>query len=294
MPKIDLSNPKRIRVEIDIIEGPRYRLGTIDFKGDVLTTRENLFKALKIRRGDFFRNSEVRKDVNTLTELFANKGYAYVEINPAPSVDAKTLTVDLTFEVEKKARVSFEKIRIIGNTKSRDKVVRRELRVAEGELYNATALNISRARLKRTGYFKEVDFASSRGSAEDKVNLDVKVEEAPTGALSFGLGYSSIDKIIGTAMVSDRNLFGLGYFGTLRVALGSRTKNVRFSFTDPYFLGYRYSAGTDIYYETRQFNTYNYKIKGADVRFGKEIVQGLRADLMYKLETVKATEILRV
>ena len=98
-----------------------------------------------------------------------------------PPIDPKTLTVDLTFEIEKKRRVSFEKIQIIGNTKSRDKVVRREILVAEGELYNATALNRSRDRLKRTGYFKEVDFGTSRGSTDDKVNLDVKVEEAPTG-----------------------------------------------------------------------------------------------------------------
>ena len=286
-PKIDLRNPKRIRIEIDITEGPRYRLRTVDFKGDILTTREDLFKALRIRRGDFFRNSEVRKDVNILTELFANKGYAYVEINPVPSVDPKTLTVDVTFEIEKKTRVSFEKIQIIGNTKTRDKVVRRELRVSEGELYNATGLNVSRDRLKRTGYFKEVDFASSRGSTEDQVNLDAKVEEAPTGALSFGVGYSSIDKVIGSASISDRNLFGLGYSGSLKFALGALTKNVRLSLTDPYFLGYPYAVGTDIYYETREFDTYSYKIKGADIRFGKELTQNLRADLTYKLETVK-------
>jgi outer membrane protein insertion porin family len=290
-PKIDLRNPKRIRIEIEVAEGPQYRIGTIDIKGDLLTTKEALFKALTLKRNDIYRNSEVRKNVNILTEIFANKGYAYVEINQDPSIDPKKLTVDLTFEIEKKRRVSFEKIQIIGNTKSRDKVVRREVLVAEGELYNATALNRSRDRLKRTGYFKEVDFASSRGSTDDKINLDVKVEEAPTGALTFGVGYSSLDKVVGSASISDRNLFGLGYFGALRFALGRLSKNLRFSLTDPYFLGTRYSAGTDLYYETRTFSTYSYQIEGADIRSGRELAPGIRADLMYKLETIRVYNI---
>jgi outer membrane protein insertion porin family len=290
-PKIDLRDPKRIRIEIDITEGPLYRIGTIDFKGDVLTTKEDLFKALKVKRGDVYRNSEVRRDVGSLTEIFANKGYAYVEINPEPSIDAKTLLVNITFEIEKKSRVFLEKIRITGNSKSRDKVVRREILMAEGELYNASALNRSRDRLKKTGYFKEVDFAASRGSADDKMNLDLKVEEAPTGALSFGIGYSSLDKVIGSAQVSDRNLFGLGYFGSLRFALGKLTRNLRFSFTDPYFLGYRYAVGTDLYYETRKFTTYSYKVTGGDIRVGKDLTQKIRADLMYKLETVDVFDV---
>ena len=290
-PKIDLRDPKRIRIEIDITEGPLFHVGTVDFKGDLLTTKSDLFKVLTIKRGDPYRNSEVRKDINTLTEKFANQGYAYVDITPDPSIDPRTQIVNLTFEIEKKKQVSFEKIRISGNTKTRDKVVRRELLVSEGELYNATDLNISRDRLKRTGYFKEVDFTTSRGSTDDKVNLDAKVEEAPSGALSFGIGYSSLDKIVGTASISDKNLLGLGYFGSLKFALGRISRNVRFSFTDPYFLGYRLSAGTDLYSESREFDTYKYKVTGGDIRFGKELTPILRAELMYKLETVKVSDV---
>lgn len=290
-PKIDLGDSKRIRIEIEITEGPLYHIGTIDFKGDVLTTKEDLFKTLTLKRGDVYRNSEVRKDVNLLTAKFANQGYAYTDVNPEPSVDPKNRMVSLTFEIEKKKRVSFEKIQVFGNTKSRDMVVRRELLVSEGELYNATDLNLSRDRLKRTGYFKEVDFTTSRGTTEDKINLDVKVEEAPTGALSFGVGYSSLDKIVGSASVSDRNLFGLGYAASLRFALGRISRNLRFSFTDPYFLGYRYSAGIDLYNEGREFTTYKYQITGGDLRFGKELTPKIRADLTYKLETVKVTDV---
>ena len=286
-PKLDLSNPKKIRIEIEIVEGPQYRLGNIDFKGDLLTTREDLFKTIKLKRNDVYSNTAIRKDVNALTEKFANQGYAYVEINPETSTDNKNLVVHLTFDIEKKKRVSYEKIQVVGNTKTRDKVIRRELQVAEGELYSAAGMNKSRDRLKRTGFFKEVDFTTSRGSNEEKINLDLKVEEAPTGSLSFGIGYSSIESVVGTASLSDRNLFGLGYHGTLRFALGFKTQNVRLGFTDPYFLGYPFSAGIDLYHERVEiFDTYSYKITGGGLRFGKELTDKIRLDAMYKLETV--------
>ena len=118
-----------------------------------------------------------------------------------------------------------------------------------------------------------------------------KWRRLPPGALTFGAGYSSLDKVIGTASISDRNLFGLGYSAALRFALGRLSKNLRFSFTDPYFLGTRYSAGTDLYYETRTFSTYRIKSTGADIRSGKELAPGIRADLLYKLETVRVYDI---
>ncbi len=285
-PKIDFRDPKRIRIEIEIVEGPRYRFGNIDFKGNVLTTKEDLFKVLKIKRNDTYSMTAVRRDVGALTEKFANEGYAYVEVAPETSVDPKNLVVHLTFDIEKKRRVSFEKIQIVGNKKTRDKVIRRELRPAEGELYSVTGQNKSRDRLKRTGFFKEVEFTTSRGSTDDKINLDIKVEEAPTGALSFGMGYSSIEKVVGTASISDRNLFGLGYHGILRFSLGQLTRDIRLSFTDPYFLGYPYAAGFDLYNERRDWTTYSYKITGGDIRFGKELTETIRADMMYKLENV--------
>jgi outer membrane protein insertion porin family len=287
-PKIDLSNPKKIRIEIEVTEGSQYRVGNIGFKGDLLTTKEDLFKVLKLKRGAVYSNTAVRRDINTLTEKFANRGYAYVEINPETSSDNKNLLVHITYEIEKKKRVSYEKIQIVGNTKTRDKVIRRELRVAEGELYSATDMNKSRDRVKRTGYFKEADFTTSRGSTEEKINLDIKVEEAPTGAISFGIGYSSIESVVGTVSVSDKNLFGLGYSGVLKFSLGAYTQNFRLGFTDPYFLGFPYAAGFDLYREVNEYFTeYSYKIIGGDIRFGKELTDTIRINLMYKLENVK-------
>src|SRR4030043_317742 len=291
-PKIDLSNPKKIRIEIEIVEGPRYRLGNIDFKGDLLTTKEDLFRVLKLKRGAIFSNTAMRKDIIALTEKFANQGYAYVEIDPETSVDNKNLLVHVTFEIEKKKRVFYEKIQIVGNTKTRDKVIRRELRVAEGELYSAANMNKSRDRLKRTGYFKEVEFTTSRGSTEEKINLDIKAEEAPSGAISFGVGYSSIESVVGTASISDRNLFGLGYHGSLRFSLGFETQNFRLSFTDPYFLGYPFAGGIDLYHERVEiFDTYHYQITGGNLHFGKELTDKSRFDLVYKLEKINVYDV---
>jgi len=293
-PKIDLSDPKRIRIEIEISEGPQYRFGNIDLKGDILTSKEDLFKSVKIRRNEIFSNSALRRDVGALTAAFADRGYAFVEVAPETSVDRQNLLVHITYTIDKKKPVSLERIQIVGNTKTRDKVVRRELQVAEGELYSVTGLGLSRDRLKRTGYFKDIEFATSRGSADDKLNLNVKVEEAQTGALSFGVGYSSLYQAMIMASISDRNLFGLGYSGSLRANLGGEATDFRLSLTDPYFLDYPYSVGFDAYIENVEyFDDYNYDVKGFNIRVGKELTPIWRLDGMYKLEDVNIFDVTR-
>jgi len=291
-PKIDLQNPKRIRIEIDISEGPQYRIGDIDFKGDVLTTKEDLFREISIQRKDVYSNTAIQRDITTLTGVFANRGYAYVEISPETSVDSKRLLVHLTFLVEKQKKVFFEKIQIVGNTKTRDKVIRRELQFVEGELYSAAALNKSRDRLKRTGYFKEAEFATSRGSTDDRLNLDIKVEEAPTGSVSFGAGYSSLYKVSGTMAVSDRNLFGYGYYAVAKATLGTESSEYKLSFTDPYFLGSSYALGGDLYrQEVKAFETYAYRVTGGDIHLGKDLTESIRLDTQYKIEKVDVFDV---
>lgn len=291
-PRIDLSDPTRIKIEIEISEGPQYRVGEVDFKGDLLTTKEDLFKVIKIKRNQVYSNSALRRDVNALTEKFANQGYAYVEVEPETESDPKNLLVHVTFDIRKNKQVYYERIQVVGNTKTRDKVIRREVQFAEGELYSLTKMGKSRDRLKRTGFFKEVEFTTSRGTTDEKINLDIKVEEAPTGSLTFGIGYSSIEKVVGTASISDRNLFGLGYHGVLNFSLGAETSHFKLSFTDPYFLGYNYAVGVDGYYDTIEiFSSYKYKIMGGGLRVGREIAENIRIDGMYKLEKINVYDI---
>jgi outer membrane protein insertion porin family len=155
-------------------------------------------------------------------------------------------------------------------------------------------MNKSRDRLKRTGYFKEVDFTTSRGSTEEKINLDLKVEETPTGAITFGIGYSTLESVVGSASISDRNLWGLGYFVSLRFSLGFESQSAKLSFTDPYFLGSRYAAGFDLYHERIDYFTeYKYKITGGDLRLGRQLTDRLRIDAMYKYEIIDVYDVAR-
>lgn len=292
-PKVDLTDPKRIRIEIDISEGPQFHIGEVDFKGDVLTTKEQLFRVIQTKRNDVYSLSAVRRDVNTLTELFADRGYAYVDVTPEPSTDRANLLVNLTFVIEKKKRVSFERIQVTGNIKTRDKVIRRELLVSEGDLYNVTELNESQGRVRKLGFFKEVEFTTNRGTTDDKINLNIKVEEANTGSIAFGAGYSSLYKVVGSVSVADRNLFGMGYYALLRARMGTEGSNdFRLGFTDPYFMGYPYAVGFDLYHERVDiFDTYSYKVTGGDIRLGKELTPKWRLDGLYRLEQLDVFDV---
>jgi outer membrane protein insertion porin family len=143
------------------------------------------------------------------------------------------------------------------------------------------------------GFFKEVEFTTSRGTTDDKINLDIKVEEANTGAIALGAGYSSLYAVVASASISDRNLFGLGYNAMLRAKIGTGGYNdFRLTFTDPYFLGYPYSVGGDGYHERVDFfDTYSYEVTGGDVRVGKELTPKWMIDGMYKLETLDVFDV---
>jgi outer membrane protein insertion porin family len=287
-PEITISKDgKWIYVDITIHEGEQFKLGEVDFEGDILTTREDLLKRLSLKRGKVYRTSVVQKDVLKLTDFYADKGYAYVEITPLTSVDSENRIVHLTFDIRKGKKVYFEHISISGNTKTRDKVVRRELKVGEGDLYSSTALKRGRQKLRTTGYFNEVDFTTSKGTTDEKINVDIKVEEAPTGSVSFGAGYSTLEGVVGTAQLSERNLLGLGYAASLSGALGGETQRFRLSFTEPWLLGTPTTAGFSIYYdEIEYFTTYDSEVAGATIHFGRDITDYISASLMGRGERV--------
>jgi outer membrane protein insertion porin family len=287
-PKITISEDgKWIYIDITIHEGEQFKLGEIDFKGDILTTREDLLKRLSLKRGKVYRTSIVQKDILKLSDFYADKGYAYVEIIPLTSVDSGERLVRLTFDIRKGKEVYFEQITISGNTKTRDKVIRRELKVGEGDLFSSTALKRGRQKLRTTGYFKGVDLTTSKGTTDKKINVDIKVEEAPTGSLSFGAGFSTLEGVVGTAKLSERNLLGLGYSASLSAAFGGESQRLNLGFTDPWFLGTRTTAGLSIYYdEIEYFETYDSEVAGGNIRFGRYLTDYISASLTGKAERV--------
>jgi len=292
-PKITITKDgKSIYIDIKIHEGERFKVGKIDFRGDIITTRKDLFKQVSLKEGKVYRNSVVQKDIREITNFYGDKGYAYAEIVPLTSVDSEKRLVHITFDIHKGKKVFFDRITISGNTKTRDKVIRRELKAGEGDLYSATAMKRGRQKLKTSGYFKEVEFTTSRGTSDDKINLDIKVEEAPTGAIGFGLGFSSREGVMTTASISERNLFGLGYRSHLKGTLGGDSERFKFGFTDPWFLGTPTTAGFNFYFEeSTLFNTYSSDVVGANLTLGRYLTDYISASLTGRAERVDIFDI---
>ena len=287
-PEITLSkNKKSIKITIRIEEGDQYSLGSLDIAGDILTTKEELLKGLKGKVGKVYRSSLTQKDLLWLTDQYADEGYAYVDVSPLTKLDQEEKLVHLTYKIEKGVKANINRIEIAGNTKTRDRVIRRELKIAEGDLYNATRLRRSRERVKRTGYFKEVDFAASPTEKKELIDLDIRVDEAEMGRLEFGAGYGNVTGVVGSVGISHGNLFGFGYKAYLNAEVGEHVMNFKLGFTDPRFLDTPISVGFDAYNETFEYNTYDVDVTGGDIRIGREITDVIRVDLSYLFEKVK-------
>jgi len=192
-PVVKLNDSKTaLDVLIGITEGQQYRIGEIGFKGELLESAETLRKKIKTEPGQIFSKSTLRADIATLTDVYGDKGYAFANVNPLSRPDDDKKIVDMTFDMEKGELVYINRINIAGNPKTRDKVIRREMRVTESELYSATGIKRSKQNLMNLGYFEEANVATAKGSTGDKLNVNVDVKEKPTGTFSIGGGYSSL------------------------------------------------------------------------------------------------------
>ena len=290
--EITLSeNKKSIQITIRIEEGDQYSLGSLDIAGDILTTKEELLKGLKVKIGKVYRSSVTQKDLLWLTDHYADEGYAYVDVSPLTMLDHEEKLVHLTYKIEKGVKANINRIGIAGNTKTRDKVVRRELKIAEGDLYNATRLRKSRQRVMRTGYFKEVDFAVSPTEKKEFIDLGIKVDEADMGKLEFGAGYGNVTGVVGVIGLSHGNLFGLGYKAYINAEIGENVMDFKLGFSDPRFLDTPLSVGFDAYNETLEYNTYDADVTGGDIKIGREITDTIRVDLSYLYERVRIYDI---
>ncbi|MDY7034491.1 MAG: outer membrane protein assembly factor BamA [Thermodesulfobacteriota bacterium] len=281
-----------IYVTIPIDEGKQFKIGEIKIKGDLIEEEEILLKGLKTIPGGIFNRKLLRGDINHLTDLYAKTGYAFIDVRPLTSIDEENQVVHLTFDIKKGKKAYFEKIIITGNTRTRDKVIRREMKVVEGDLYNKNKLSNSYKKLYRLGYFEEIDLNTERGSLDDKLNLNIKVKERPTGAVSAGFGYSSIDHLFGMLQVSESNLFGRGQKLSFVAKLGGSSHTYNLGFTEPWFLDTRVSAGFDIYDASREYTDYTKEVQGGDIRFGFPTPgEYTRLYLTYRYEDVFITDV---
>jgi outer membrane protein insertion porin family len=281
-PSITISKDgKQIFISLPVNEGNIYKIGSIDFSGDTVVPEQDLKKILKSKVGNTFRSSLFKQDVTSITDICQDKGYAFADVNPLTTVDDDVKTMNVTFEIVKGPEVFVNRINIAGNLKTRDKVVRRELRFVEGDLFSAAKLKESKRRLRNTTYFKESDLKLTKTDLPDRVNIDTVVEEKPTGTISAGLGYSTYEKIIVTGSVAQDNLFGTGLAARLTAALSSINTMYDLSIVQPYIFDLDLTAGLNLYNWTRVFDTYEYRTQGGAVSVFRPITDHTRVGLKY-------------
>ncbi len=285
-PQVFLTPDKRwIYITIRIEEGKKFWLGKIDFKGDILDSADDLSKNVKLKEGDVFSRDRLRQDIISLTDMYGDKGYAFANIVPLTTLDHEKRIVNITFDISKGELVYFERILITGNVKTRDKVIRRELKVAEGELYHGTRLKKSRQKVNNLGFFDEVNLSTERGSSPNKLNLIIDLKERPTGTLSVGAGYSSIDSFMMMGSVSQGNLFGRGQKLQLSAEFGEKRKTYNLGFTEPRLLDTEISAGFDLYNLEKLYTDFSKKSNGGDIRLGFPLwFEETRGYLTYRYE----------
>jgi outer membrane protein insertion porin family len=292
-PKVEIRDGG-IYISIAITEGPVYTVGRVDFQGDILDDKEKLREKLQITKSKVFSREVIQKDIAELSDYYANFGYANADVTPLLKENEETRTVDVTYDISQGKKVRFERIEIVGNVKTRDKVIRRELRVYEQELFNAAKLKESMRNLRRLEYFEDVNFSTSVGSAPDRMNLKITVKERPTGTFGVGIGYSTQDKLVGMVEISQSNLFGRGQQLRVQGIVGSIAQRYRLSFTEPYLFDRPLGFGFDVYNWERAYTEYVRRSIGGDARLSHPLKwQYVRLFGSYRFENVNLTELTR-
>ncbi|MBI4511615.1 MAG: outer membrane protein assembly factor BamA [Deltaproteobacteria bacterium] len=289
-PQITLSKDKRyMYITIPIDEGPVFSIGKLDFQGELLAAKGEFMKLLTVKSGDTFNRTRLGQDIQKLNDYYKDRGYAYVNITPLTSVSLERRSIDISFEVERGQKVYFERINIRGNSKTRDKVIRRELKISEGELFNQTNLETSRRRVNALGFFEKVDVSTRRGSSDEYIEVTIEVAERATGTFQIGAGFSSVENFIAQAQISQNNLFGRGQTLALQAQLSGVRQLFLLRFVEPYFLDTSWTFAFDLFNQARAFEGFQRDSTGGDLTWGYPLSYESRFFVTYKLENVDVT-----
>jgi outer membrane protein insertion porin family len=263
-----------IYITVNITEGEKYQVTEVKFGGDLLVPEAELRSLVAITPGETFSREKLTDSTKAITERLGREGYAFANVNATPEIDKEKRTVKFTFLVDPGRRVYVRRINVNGNSRTRDEVVRREMRQLEGSFFDSQKLQLSKQRIDKTGYFSEVEVETPPvPGTTDQVDVNVRVKEKPTGAFLVGVGFSSVDRLILQASVQQANFFGTGTTVGFQIASGTVNKVASFSFTDPYYTVDGVSRGFDFY--RRDVNSlslgigdYRTSTIGTAVRFG--------------------------
>lgn len=286
-PEIKLTADKKgMIIEIQIFEGNQYRVSGIEIAGNKAFSEADIRKKVSLKTGDYFSRETLKKDITALTELYTQNGYAMANVFPDIIPDEKNKEVKVIYKIEEGEIFRIGRIEISGNIKTRDKVIRREMRLDEGDKFNSALLKRSYERINNLNFFESIELSPKPRYEERLLDIDIKVKERPTGFLSVGGGYSSVDKLIGVVDITQGNLFGKGQYLKLKGELGGKSSFYELSFRDPWFMEKPISFNTDIYKTTREYVDYKRRATGFGFGFGKSLDEYWGASISYNLEKV--------
>jgi outer membrane protein insertion porin family len=278
-------------IEVPIEEGPRYKVGSFKITGDPLDTKENIAKKIQTKVGEYFSREKVRKDIQYLTRLCLDQGYARAEVEPHVQKDPNKREANIELEVKKGSKVTIGRIEISGNTKTKEKVIRRQFLITEGETFSATKIEDSEARLKRLDYFEEVKVNTVDTESPDVMNINVNVKEKLTGHIGAGGGYSSDEGPFVGGEITQRNLFGRGEMLALRAHLGGSVHRYMLSFVEPSVFDSYYFFATDIYDWLREYDDFTKDAQGFQLRTGRSFGNWSKFTVGYIFENTNITDV---
>ena len=278
---------KGLVLSIRVVEGRQYRMGNISFSGDHGVAEETLRKTVKLKSGDLFSREKLVSDLLSLTTLVNDDGYAQALVSPGVEKQREYPLADVTYRIVRGDKFRFGKVDISGNTKTYDRVIRRRLRVFEGQLYSATSLQESKEDLTRTSYFKDVKILTAPSSKPGEMDVNVEVQEAPTGTLSGGAGYSTMDGVFGVVQLSEENLFGRGWRSSLSSQFGARRTMYMLDFNAPYVMDTDYSFIASLYKMEIEYNDFSKDSVGGRIGTGIDLSRYVYASLMFSLDSTR-------
>ena len=291
-PEIQLSDDKEeMYITIPLSEGEQFTIASIEITGNTVFDDDTLQMRITMEPGEVFSKEKLRSDILSISELYSENGYALITVTPdlVPNEPDKTVNVVLTIDEGDKYNIG--RIEIFGNTKTRDKVIRREVRLDEGDTFNSALIKRSYERINNLNFFEVVDVVPKPKPDEKVVDVDITVKERPTGFFSVGGGYSSVEKFIAMVELTQGNLFGKGYFLKARAELGGRTTFYDLTFRNPWFMDKPLIFSANVYNTKREYIEYDKEATGFGISFGKRFAEYWTANVAYNFEDAKISDV---
>src|SRR5712692_4979668 len=273
----------RATIKIVVVEGPQFHVGGVDVTGNSVLPLEEIKRRILLAPGDVFSRSKLRETVKGISDVYGTIGRASADVNPNVTQDLPNLKINITLEIAEGPEVFVERINISGNTRSEEKILRREIPMAEGELFTTPKLQRAKQRLTNLNYFDKVNATTAPGSSKDKIVVNIDVTEKPTGLFSIGGGFSSQDGALGTVDLSQRNFLGKGWEVFLRLRGGQNVQTGTIGFTEPWLFDRPLAAGFDIFNTRRILPDYTVNSLGGDIRLGHPLGEYSRWNAIYRV-----------